>query len=184
MSLKEKLNFHPQNIEGTFVSSLNKKSDHRGYFMRIFENNDLEKSIGKIVQTNVAFNEVKGTWRGMHYQKHPSSEFKIVICIQGSVLDFLVDMRKKSKTFMEKQKLILNHKEPTALIIPPGVAHGYYTLENKSFLIYGHTDFHQKKLERGINFKDPKLRIDLPDEVKAISDRDQDLPFLESGIEV
>ena len=70
------------------------------------------------------------------------------------------------------------------MIIPPGVAHGYYTLEDRSFLIYGHTDFHKQNLERGINFKDPKSKIDLPGQVKVISNRDLNLPFLESGIEM
>ena len=110
---------------------IKKFEDKRGIFQKVFDKSKFKFSIKEIRQCAVSFNKKKGTIRGMHYQKPPFSEGKIIFCLKGSLLDVFIDLRKKSKNFKKIYKVLLSSKKKNLLYIPRGYAHGFQTLENK-----------------------------------------------------
>ena len=166
-------------IAGVELIELDAHRDNRGYFCRIFENALIEKRYCKIVQTNIAQNTRKWTWRGLHYQDEPSVENKFICCISGQIEDFLVDLRHGSETFGTVKQISMRANKPSVLYVPSGVAHGYLTTENDTTLLYGHTDFHNPKLDRGISHKSIQTHIDGIGPILVISEKDKHLPLLQ-----
>jgi dTDP-4-dehydrorhamnose 3,5-epimerase len=116
--------------------------DERGHFRRIFSASEEVGSSSLIfVQTSISFNREKSTLRGLHYQSRPSREWKYISCIQGSIFDVLVDLRSISPTFGKVQSIELSSKKPFSLLVPPGVAHGFQTLEHDSLVHYQMSDY-------------------------------------------
>lgn len=156
-------------------------NDSRGYFFREFCKQELVNigiAIDEVVQVNRSFNKKKGTFRGLHYQLPPFSEEKIVSCVQGSVADIVVDLRKNSPTFLEHQLLELSSENKHSILIPKGCAHGFITLEDNAELLYMHTSFYNQQAESACSVFDPMLNINLPIEIKEISERDNSHNFL------
>ena len=114
----------------------------------------------------------------MHYQLPPYSEGKLVRCIKGRVVDFLLDIRKGSDTFLNYEKVELSSDNRTMIYLCEGVAHGFMTLEDNTELIYHHTMSYHKESDRGIKFNDPRVNIELPFDIKIISEKDQNYPLL------
>ena len=154
--------------------------DHRGYFLETFQ---LEKfrEIGidkPFVQDNCSFSK-KGVLRGLHFQKPPFQQGKLVSTIYGSALDIVVDLRPESKTFAQYYKCVLDDSQHNMLYVPGGFAHGFLALEDTLFS-YKCTQFYHKDSEMGIRWNDPQLAIDwgqVSDPV--ISEKDQNLPGFE-----
>ena len=169
-----KLSIIKQSIPSIILCSHNAAHDERGYLERIFCSRELKKIMSnkKIVQVNRTFTKKKGTIRGMHYQKKPFQETKIIQCIKGKILDIAVDLRKSSKTFLKHTSIYLDSKKPNSLIIPEGFAHGFQTLTNNVELLYFHTNFYNPKYESGLNPLDKLLSIDWPLNCKYLSERD------------
>ena len=123
----------------------------------------------------------------MHFQIPPYAEKKIITCVQGSVFDVVIDLRKKSKTFLKFYSEILNAKDFNSLLVPEGFAHGYQVLEDNTQLVYIHSNNYDKRFEKGVNSLDPIFGIDWPLEKKIISDKDQYVKYLPanfSGFEI
>ena len=95
---------------------------------------------------NISTNIKKGTVRGFHYQKKPRNEQKIVICNKGTILDVLIDLRKKSKNFLKIYNFLLSENKNNCLLIPKGFAHGFQSLTNNTQIIYFHSELYYKKL--------------------------------------
>ena len=127
----------------------------------------------QIAQINYATNTHKNTLRGMHYQQPPAAETKYISCIAGSIFDVVVDLRKGSETFLQWHGVELTATKPSLLVLPPGFAHGYLTLDANSHLIYGHSACYQPDLEAALRFDDPRLSIRWPEKAQVISDRDR-----------
>lgn len=164
------------------VIASNPIEDERGYLNRIFCQNDFEKFISSnIVQINHTLTKTKGTIRGLHYQKKPYSEIKIIKCIRGSVFDVALDLRKKSPFFLKYHSEILSSKNNKIIIIPEGFAHGFQTLTENCELIYFHTQFYNKKSELGISPYDKKINIKWPKKITYISDRDKKFRLLKGS---
>ena len=152
--------------------------DSRGYFLESFRNSMLE-NIGYKV-TFVQENQVKsskGALRGLHYQLK-SPQGKLVWVSQGKVLDIAVDIRPASSTFSKWFATILDDENHIRLYIPPGFAHGYYVISEKSTFHYKCTNYYDPSDEFGVSWDDPSLNIDWPEGKKNISKKDLDLPFL------
>ena len=152
--------------------------DLRGYFFESFRNSMLE-SIGckvNFVQENQV-RSYKGALRGLHYQLK-SPQGKLVWVSQGKVLDVAVDVRPASPTFSKWFAATLDDENHTRLYIPPGFAHGYYVISDKSTFHYKCTNYYDPSDEFGISWDDPLLNIDWPEGKKNISKKDLDLPFL------
>lgn len=159
----------------------NQKKDSRGYFSRLFCPNEL-KNIGwtdEVFQINESFTSRKGTIRGMHYQKQPWNEVKIVSCVKGSVFDVAVDLRRDSDTYLKWHGLELSSENAMALFIPEGFAHGYQVLSDDALLIYVHSKPYTPEADAGVNPFDKKIAIQWPLSIGLVSDRDSALPSID-----
>ncbi|MEZ5082522.1 MAG: dTDP-4-dehydrorhamnose 3,5-epimerase [Bacteroidales bacterium] len=179
------MTFEETNLNGAWVITLSPFIDERGSFVRMFCKDEFAKEgfTDEFVQINHSTNISKGTFRGLHYQKPPFSETKLIRCIRGKVFDIIVDIRQGSGTFLQHFTIELTPDNSKILLVPEGFAHGYITLENNSDLVYFHTSFYKPGFENALNYKDPKLNIQLPIEPKIISDKDKNHQFIHPNFE-
>lgn len=174
------MKFTPLLLEGAYEIDLKLMEDERGFFARMyceeeFANRKLNTSWA---QMNLSLNRGSGTIRGLHFQRDPAADIKLVRCLRGSARDVIVDMRGTSKTFGQCSCVELNAGRRNAIYIPQGFAHGFQTLEDDTELQYFHSCAYAPEYEDGINPFDPGLGIDWDMKVSFISDRDRDLPML------
>lgn len=167
-------------IEDVKIIEFDMFKDERGQFSRVFCQKEFETSevFKPITQINHSVTVEKGSIRGMHYQSPPHNEAKFVRCISGEVLDVVIDIRPKSKTFLKWTGVHLTSKEARMICIPEGFAHGFQTLTENVELIYLHTDFYEPTVEKGIHYLDPLIKIDWPIEITNVSERDSKIDFL------
>ena len=150
--------------------------DERGYFFESFQKQFFD-SIGigdNFVQDNQSFS-TKGVLRGLHFQKAPHAQSKLVRVIQGKVLDVAVDLRIDSPTFGQHKSVILDAQRQNMLYVPEGFAHGFLTLEDAIF-VYKCNNYYHKDAESGIVWNDPDLAIDWGLKNPNVSKKDQILP--------
>lgn len=165
---------------GAFLVELEKLEDSRGFFARTFctrefAQNGLETSF---VQCSVSFNRKKGTLRGMHYQKHPACEAKLVRVTAGAIYDVVVDLRPDSATYLKYIGVELSAENHCALYVPKMFAHGFQTLEDNTEVFYQISEFYSPEASTGIRYNDIKLKINWPLPVTSISDKDLNWPLL------
>ena len=175
------MKFIPTILNGSFTIQLDPINDERGWFARYFCKKEFS-TIGhnkEWVQMNHSFSLKKGTLRGMHFQKPPHSEVKLVRCIQGSVFDVIIDLRKDSPTFLKWFGTELSAENKLMMYIPEGFAHGFQTLEDNSGLLYMHTAYYSPEAESGLRYNDPLVNISWPLEISEISMRDNSHDLLE-----
>lgn len=156
------------------------KSDERGLFERVFCKHEISKEFinESIAQANRSLTRKKGTFRGLHMQKPPYTEIKLVQCLRGKVRDFVVDLRSSSNTFLKTFSIELSDINNRILFIPKGFAHGFQTLEDDCELLYFHSEEYHADAEFGVSVNDPQLSIKLPLPVSQISERDSSFPLL------
>lgn len=172
------MTFTETKLKGSFLIDIKKIEDHRGFFSRSwcqreFAEHDLVISIA---QSNIGFNQIKGTLRGMHFQIAPHGETKLVRCTMGAVLDVIIDLRRDSPTYMQWVAAELTADNRRMMYVPEGFAHGYQTLVDNTELLYSTSEFYAPELARGVRFNDPKFCIKWPLEVQVISDQDARWP--------
>ena len=148
--------------------------DERGSFYRIwdkkiFQENGLNDNL---VQISISFNKKKGTLRGMHFQKKPFEEAKIVRCTKGKIFDVVIDLRPESKTFMNWASFELDSNESKILYIPEGFAHGFQTLEDNTELVYQISNWYSPEHASGLRWDDNKFQINWPIQNPIISKKD------------
>ncbi|OEK06726.1 dTDP-4-dehydrorhamnose 3,5-epimerase [Roseivirga misakiensis] len=163
-------------FEGLFELEPIVFGDERGYFFESFRK-DFSERLGikeEFIQDNQSFS-VKGTLRGLHFQKNPSAQAKLVRVTAGRVLDVALDIRKDSKTYGQHHRVILDAKKHNMFLIPAGFAHGFLALEDSIFT-YKCSSYYDKASEGGILWNDPLLNIDWQVENPIVSEKDQDLP--------
>ncbi len=176
------MKFIKTKIDGAYIIETNKIVDERGFFInswnkKKFHENNLEVNL---TECNIAFNNKKGTIRGLHYQIPPYDGAKLVRCIRGSIWDVAVDLRPNSKTFKQWFSVELNEKNDKLNYIPPGCAHGYQTLDDNSEMLYLMSQEYMLKYERGLKYNDPVFNIPFPLKVSSISKKDMSWNFFES----
>ena len=179
------MKFKKTKIEGLHTIDLNPYKDDRGWFGRAYCENEF-KSIRfneRFVQINHSFNAQKGTLRGMHFQKHPYGETKLIRCITGKVFDVAVDLRKDSPTFLQWEGVELSAENKRMILIPKGFAHGFITLEDNTELLYNHTEFYIPEADTGFHYNDSRANINWPISIKKISEKDRILPNIEDSFE-
>lgn len=178
-----RFSFSKTPLDGVYHIEPKPIEDDRGYFERLFCEDDF-KEIGfykKIVNINHSYTKQKGSVRGLHFQYPPFSETKIVFCIKGSILDIAVDIRASSPTFLKHHSQVLTSEKRDMLFMPEGFAHGFQTLEDDVELLYLHTNFYDKNSEGAINILDSILNINFPLEIKDISEKDKNNPFVDKN---
>lgn len=170
-------------ISGLKILTRSEFQDKRGRFARLFCAEELEP-VGwtqPVAQINHSITNYAGTVRGMHYQKPPHGETKLVSCIKGSVFDVAIDLRKDSPTFLKWHAQILSESNKMALLIPKGMAHGFQSLEDDTELIYVHSTSYTPSAEAGLNALDPRLAITWPLPPRNVSDRDATFPEIDNS---
>jgi dTDP-4-dehydrorhamnose 3,5-epimerase len=172
------LRFVESPIVGAFVVEPESITDERGFFARTFcrEEFSAHGLDPTLVQCSVSFNVLRGTLRGMHFQRKPHEEVKLVRCTMGAVHDVIVDLRPGSPTYRRWHGIELTALNHRALYIPEGVAHGFLTLQDASEVFYQMAHAFQPGSAAGVRWDDPAFAIAWPGEVRVISDRDRAFP--------
>ena len=154
--------------------------DDRGWFARYFCSAQAHEYAleTRFVQFNQSFTREPGTIRGMHLQIGEGAEAKLIKCVRGRVLDVLLDLRQGSATFMQHCAVELSAENRAAAYLPPGIAHGFQTLEADTELMYHHSNFYMPDTERGVRYDDPRADIRWPLPTAGISPKDQQWPLL------
>jgi dTDP-4-dehydrorhamnose 3,5-epimerase len=171
------MNFCALPLSGAFEITLEKHEDERGFFARIYceEEFSAQGLNTSWVQMNMSFNRAKATLRGLHFQREPGAEIKLVRCLAGQVCDVIVDLRAGSPTFGHHCAVTLDAGAGNAIYIPKGLAHGFQTLTGDCTLQYAHSTPYKPGFEGGINALDPDLGINWPLPPAQMSDRDRAL---------
>lgn len=173
------MDFIEQDINGVYLIQLKSQQDHRGFFMRTLDR-DIWKQRGLTtdwVQENHSRSELKGTIRGLHYQRPPFAETKLIRVIRGEIMDVFVDLRKNSSTYGKCKAIELQENRHELLYLPKGVAHGFCSLVDGSELLYKVDVPYSPKYESGIRWDDPDLKISWPVTDPIMSEKDKILPL-------
>jgi dTDP-4-dehydrorhamnose 3,5-epimerase len=171
---------HELPLAGAALVAAQPFSDDRGVFSRFFCSRELAPLIGprEIVNVNFSRTSRKGSLRGLHFQRAPHREMKLVRCLRGSVYDVIVDLRRESATFLQWHGEILSAENHLMLVVPEGFAHGFQALDDESELLYLTTAFYEAGAEGGVRYDDPALSLAWPLPVADISGKDAGHPLL------
>ncbi len=162
-------------LKGAYIIELEKVSDERGFFSRTFCSEEFSKNglNPNINQISIAFNKKKSTLRGMHFQKEPFEEAKLVRCISGSIYDVIIDLRKDSKTYKKWYSTELHASDYKMIYLPEGFAHGYQTLEDNTEVIYHMSKPFNPDCYSGVRWNDSNFNIDWVFSNPIISEKDK-----------
>lgn len=176
------MKFIKQKINKLYLIKPKLYRDNRGSFRRVFcKKNFIKKNINfKFVQSNVSENLKKGTLRGFHFNKTLKRESKVISCVSGRIFLVVIDLRKKSKTYLKKINFNLSLKNKYSVFIPSGCANAFLTLENNTVIHYLMGDYFEKKNDGGFNYKSNNLNIKWPIKPKIISKKDLSLSDLKN----
>lgn len=156
--------------------------DERGYFSETFRENDYAGAgiTGPFVQDNHAYSANAGVLRGLHFQKPPMAQAKLVRCVRGAILDVAVDIRKSSPTYGQHVSAELTAENGAQLFVPVGFAHAYLTLTPDCEVEYKVTAYYAPETEGGLAWNDPAIGINwpLPNGAPSLSQKDTVLPGL------
>jgi dTDP-4-dehydrorhamnose 3,5-epimerase len=174
------MNFIKTKISDLVIIEPNVFGDDRGYFLESFNLEKFEENVYpiKFVQDNESKSS-KGVLRGLHFQKPPFAQAKLVRCIEGEVLDIAVDIRKNSKTYGQHVAVLLSGENKRQLFVPRGFAHGFVVLTDTATFAYKVDNCYAPKEEGGIMWNDPQLKVDwqLNEKEVQLSEKDKNLSF-------
>ena len=178
-----RLQFQKLKLEGLFLITREDLGDERGFLSRFWCSHEMRTTgwLNEIAQINFTFNKESGTVRGMHFQKRPYGEKKLISCLKGAIWDVAADLRPDSPTYLKWHAEELTEKNKKAFLIPEGFAHGYQTLTDDVELLYCHSKPFNKDSEGGVNPTDPLLEIEWPSEITVISSRDSNHPLIDDN---
>jgi dTDP-4-dehydrorhamnose 3,5-epimerase len=167
-------------LPGSFLIEPDLISDERGHFARMFCVDEFAAHglDTNFLQRSISFNHQRGTLRGLHFQKSPHGETKIVRCTAGAVFDVLVDLRPGSQSYGKSVARELSAANRAMLYIPEGFAHGFMTLSDNAEVYYEISRAYVPEAAAGVAFDDPDLAISWPMAPTVISDKDRALPRL------
>ena len=172
------MNLIRTDIEGVIKLKPKIIKDERGYFIELYNQDKISKLLGNVnfVQENESFSSY-GVLRGLHFQKPPHTQAKLVKCVKGCVLDIAVDLRKKSKTYGQFIQTILSDDNKEQLFIPKGFAHGFIVLSDYAVFSYKVDNYYHSNSESGIIWNDSDLQIDWRVDIDKIvvSEKDKNL---------
>ena len=154
--------------------------DRRGLFARTFCAREFKEHglASGFVQCNVSLNRKKGTLRGLHFQRPPACEIRLVRCIAGALYDVMVDLREDSPTYRQHLGVELTARNRRALYIPERFAHGFQALEDDTEVFYQISEYYMPEVSAGLRYDDPKLGVKWPLPVANLSERDANWPLL------
>lgn len=173
----------PTAIAGVVLVDLDLLTDDRGGFARTFDAEEFAAAglEGGAAQCNLSFNHRAGTVRGLHLQRPPHPEGKLVRCTAGAIVDVAVDVRPGSDTYGQHVMVELTRENRRALYVPPFVAHGYQTLADDTEVTYQVSGRYAPGAEQGFRYDDPAFALPWPVPVTVVSDKDAAWPLVDRG---
>jgi dTDP-4-dehydrorhamnose 3,5-epimerase len=171
----------PLSLPGLLLVVPKKFADHRGFFSETFRESALAEAgfHGRFIQDNHSLSVATGTLRGLHFQKPPHAQAKLVRVLRGRILDVAVDIRDGSPTFGRHDAVELSAENGHQLLVPEGFAHGFVTLEPDTEVFYKVSSYYAPEADSGILWNDPALGIDWKISAKPVlSGKDEVLPPL------
>ena len=177
------MKFHPTSLKDAWIIELEPRGDDRGMFARTmctreFAEHGLATSF---VQQNMSISPKRGTIRGMHLQRPPHAEAKLVRCVRGAIVDVIIDLRRDSPSFLCHEAFELNELNKLQLYVPTGFAHGFQSKVDNVEISYLVSSAYAPEAETGLRYDDPRLMIDWPLPVSAVSEKDATWPLLKAG---
>jgi len=173
------MNLIKTKLDGLVVLKPTVFKDNRGYFMESYNQQNINKLLGNVnfVQDNESESS-RGVLRGLHFQKPPYTQAKLVRCLKGSVLDVVLDLRKDSKTYGIFETISLTEENKKQLFIPKGFAHGFIVLSKSAIFSYKVDNYYNPDSECGILWSDLDLNIDwkINKNEIIVSEKDKNLP--------
>ena len=174
------MKFTKTSIEGIVIIDPTVFGDNRGYFLESYSEKEFKEVIGNVsfVQDNESKSS-KGVLRGLHFQKPPFAQAKLVRCIEGKVLDVVVDIRKNSKTYGQHFTTELSGENKKQVFIPRGFAHGFLVLSDSAIFAYKVDNTYAPEHDAGIRWNDPIVNIPwgISESEVLVSKKDAQLPF-------
>jgi dTDP-4-dehydrorhamnose 3,5-epimerase len=172
------MKFQPTDLKDAWLILVEPLGDDRGFFARTFCVDEFAKHglETHYPQHSVSLSSRPGTVRGMHYQREPHSEVKLVRCLKGAIWDVIIDIRRDSPTYRRWQAFELSESNNRQIYIPKGFAHGFQTLSDSAEVNYLISEPYVPDFAVGIRYNDPIFNIGWPLPVTAISERDQQWP--------
>ena len=173
------MKFQETKLKGAYIIEIDPFIDDRGFFARAWCQKEFQEYglASPIVQANISQNKIKGTIRGLHWQKTPFAECKLLRCTRGSIFDVIVDLRPDSTTFKSWIGVELTEANHRLLFVPENFAHGFQVLQDNSEVFYQVTQFYTPEAECGARYDDPAFDIEWPLEVTSISNKDANWEF-------
>jgi dTDP-4-dehydrorhamnose 3,5-epimerase len=177
------LTFEATPLAGLTAFIGRRRVDERGSFVRIYDAGEFSAIKRELVfvQANLSRTTARGTLRGMHFQRPPAADAKLVRCLKGAVFDVAVDLRADSTTFLQWHGIELSAAADAGILIPEGFAHGFQALTDDAELLYLHTAAYVPALEGGLRHDDPRLDIRWPLPAQNVSARDRAFPLLDTS---
>ena len=173
------MNLVKTKLDGLVVLKPTVFKDNRGYFMESYNQKNINKLLGNVnfVQDNES-ESTRGVLRGLHFQKPPYTQAKLVRCLKGSVLDVVLDLRKDSKTYGIFETISLTEENKKQLFIPKGFAHGFIVLSKSAIFSYKVDNYYNPDSESGVLWSDLDLNIDwkINKNEIIVSEKDKNLP--------
>ena len=172
------MRFTPVFLPGAMLVEPERRHDARGWFARVYcEKEFAERGLPtRMVQTNLSLTRKAGTLRGMHFQKAPDAEDKLVRCARGAIWDAIVDLRPQSPTYCQWFGAELSEDNGRMLLVPKGFAHGFVSLTDDAAVTYQVSAFYAPGSEGGARWNDPAFKIEWPVPVLDMSDKDRNWP--------
>lgn len=163
---------------GAYTIDIEKLSDERGFFARTFCREEFKKKglNPNVIQCNISFNLRRGTLRGMHIQKAPKAEAKLVRCSRGALYDVIIDLRSNSPTYCKWFATELTSESFRMFYIPEGFAHGFQTLTDNTEVLYQMSESYSAEQATGVRWDDPAFSIQWPLSITEISLKDSSYP--------
>ena len=180
------MKFEKTKLEGVVIITPDVFGDHRGFFMESWSEHKMEEAglHYNFVQDNHSMSSVKGTLRGIHFQKGDKAQAKLVRCVKGAVLDVAVDLRHESPTYKQWIAVELSAENKKQLMIPRGFGHGFVTLTDEVEFLYKADNYYAPEADGGIRWNDPEIGVDWGIEKPILSAKDEKNPFLKELGEV
>lgn len=171
-------------LDGVYIIEPQVFGDHRGFFMESWSKRTFEAQglLYDFVQDNHSSSAVKGTLRGIHYQRGEKAQAKLVRCTRGAVLDVAVDLRPNSPTYKNWVSVELSEENKRQLLIPRGFGHGFVTLTDNVEFLYRADNYYAPEADGSIRWNDPELNIDWGIDAPILSQKDAEAPFLQDAI--
>jgi dTDP-4-dehydrorhamnose 3,5-epimerase len=172
------MKFIAQALDGAYLIEPEPYVDHRGLLRRHFCQRDFAAhGIDLDVrQCNISENPRAGTLRGLHYQRPPHAEGKLLSCIRGAIYDICADLRSESTTYLRWIAVELSAENRRSLWVPPGCANGWMTLLPETWIHYYHSEFYTPHAEYGIRYDDPSFKFSWPSAPILVSEKDRSFP--------